>query len=81
MVRENKALAQSLEERGLMTDFGRKKMEEARKNGQWDAPKSTAVTEEQIARLSELLQGYEPACTNFRAMSPSVKENLRPGVF
>ena len=78
---KNKALAQSLEERGLMTDFGRKKMEEARKNGQWDAPKSTAVTEEQIARLSELLQGYEPACTNFRAMSPSVKKTYARAYF
>jgi uncharacterized protein YdeI (YjbR/CyaY-like superfamily) len=31
---KNKALAQRLGERGLMTDFGRKKMEEAKKNGQ-----------------------------------------------
>ncbi len=30
---KNKALAESLEERGLMTDYGRKKMDEARKNG------------------------------------------------
>ena len=35
---KNKKLVQSLEERGLMTDFGRKKIEEAKKNGQWDAP-------------------------------------------
>ena len=28
---KNKALAKSLEERGLMTDFGREKMEEAQK--------------------------------------------------
>ena len=51
MVGKNKALTKSLEERGLMTDFGRRKIEEARKNGQWDAPKPAAVTEEQIARL------------------------------
>ena len=71
---KNKALAQSLEERGLMTDFGRKKIEEAKKNGQWDAPKPMAVTEEQIARLSVLLEGHEPACTNFQAMTLSVKK-------
>lgn len=35
---KNKALTQKLEERGLMTDFGRKKIEEARQNGQWYAP-------------------------------------------
>ncbi|MCI8622485.1 MAG: hypothetical protein HFG26_02335 [Provencibacterium sp.] len=71
---KNKALAGRLEEQGLMTDFGRKKIEEARKNGQWDAPKAAAVAEEQIARLSALLDGYEPAYTNFRAMSLSVKK-------
>lgn len=71
---KNKALVQSLEERGIMTDFGRKKIEEAKKNGQWDAPKPPAVTEEQIARLSALLEAYEPAFTNWRAMSPSVKK-------
>ncbi|MDE7398389.1 MAG: YdeI/OmpD-associated family protein [Oscillospiraceae bacterium] len=71
---KNKALAKSLEERGLMTDFGRKKIEEAKDNGQWDAPKPAAVTEEQIAQLSALLESYEPAYTNFQAMSMSVKK-------
>ena len=46
---KNKALAKRLEEQGLMTDWGRKKIEEAQKNGQWNAPDSPAVTEEQIA--------------------------------
>lgn len=72
---KNKALAKSLEERGLMTDFGRKKIDEAKKNGQWDAGNPLAIiTEEQIACLSALLEGYEPAYTNFQAMSPSVKK-------
>lgn len=71
---KNKALAASLEERGLMTDFGRKKIEQAKKNGQWDAPKPAGVAEENIARLSELLRGREPAFTNFMAMPPSVKK-------
>ena len=69
---KNKALVQSLEERGLMTDFGRRKVEEARKNGQWDAPDPMAVTEEQIAQVSVLLEGREPAWTNFQAMPLSV---------
>ncbi len=72
---KNKALAESLDERGLMTDYGRKKMDEARKNGQWDAKNPLAViTGEQIASLSALLEGHEPAYTNFQAMSPSVKK-------
>lgn len=71
---KNKALVQKLEERGLMTDFGREKIEEAKKNGQWYAPKPMAVTEEQIALVSAVLEGYEPAFTNFQAMPLSVKK-------
>ena len=71
---KNKALAISLEKQGLMTDFGRAKIEDASKNGQWDAPKPAAVTQEQIDQVGELLEGYEPAYTNFQAMSLSVKK-------
>ena len=71
---KNKALVKSLEERGLMTDHGRKKIEEAQKNGQWNAPKSPEITEEDISRVSELLKSYEPAFTNFKAMPLSVKK-------
>ena len=78
---KNKALVKSLEERGLMTDFGRGKIGEAKQNGQWDAPKPAAVTEEQIACLSELLKGYEPACTNFQAMPLSVKKTYTRAYF
>ena len=71
---KNKALVKELEERGIMTDHGRKKIEDAKQNGQWDKPKPAAVTEEQIEMLSVLLKEYEPAYTNFLAMSPSVKK-------
>ncbi len=78
---KNKTLTESLEKRGLMTDFGRKKIEEAKQSGQWDAPKSPAVTEEQIAWLLALLKDYEPACTNFEAMPPSVKKTYTRAYF
>jgi uncharacterized protein YdeI (YjbR/CyaY-like superfamily) len=71
---KNKVLVRSLEERGLMTDYGRAKIEEAKQNGQWDAPRPAAVAEEQIAALSALLEGHEPAWSNFQAMSLSVKK-------
>lgn len=72
---KNKALVKKLEERELMTDFGRKKIDEAKKNGQWNTPNPLAIiTEEQIAYISLLLEGHEPAYTNFQAMSPSVKK-------
>lgn len=70
---KNKALVNVLEEKGIMTDFGRKKIEEAKENGQWYAQKPQTITDEQIAELSAILQKYELAFTNFQAMSPSVK--------
>lgn len=71
---KNKALAKSLEERGLMTEYGREKIAEAKKNGQWDAVDLMSLGEEQIAVLAALIEGYEPANTNFAAMPMSVKK-------
>ena len=78
---KNKALVRELEKRGRMTDYGRKKIEEAKKNGQWYASKPTAITEEQIACLSAQLEGFEPAFTNFQAMSLSVKKTYTRAYF
>ncbi|MBD5162469.1 MAG: hypothetical protein HDT14_10750 [Oscillibacter sp.] len=78
---KNKALVKRLEECGLMTDFGREKIEEAKQNGQWCAPAPTAITEEQITRLSALLESYEPAYTNFQAMPLSVKKTYARAYF
>jgi len=78
---KNKALVERLEKQGLMTDYGRAKIEEARKNGQWDAAKPATVTDEQIAFLSNLLKEHETAYTNFQAMSPSVKRTYTRAYF
>lgn len=78
---KNKALSQILEEQGLMTDFGREKIEEAKRNGQWNTPKPNAITEEQIAFVSSVLKKYEPAFTNFQAMSLSVKKTYTRAYF
>jgi len=77
----NKALVTQLEKQGSMTDYGRAKVEEARKNGQWDAQKPPANTDEQIASLSDVLKEYEPAYTNYLAMSPSVKKRYALAYF
>ena len=78
---KNKALVRSLEERGLMTRFGREKIEQAKANGQWDAPDPMAVTGEQIACVSELLRDHEPAWTSFQAMPLSVKKTYTRAYF
>ena len=71
---KNKALVQKLEAQGIMTDYGRIKIAQARENGQWNARKPPEITEEQIALVSGLLSKFEPAHTNFIAMPPSVKK-------
>ena len=72
---KNKSLAESLEKRGLMTDIGREKIEEAKKNGQWDSAVSpSAITEEQIEAVAGLLRENELAHANFQNMPPSVKK-------
>lgn len=72
---KNKTLAQTLEKSGLMTDYGREKIEEARKNGKWDnAAPPLAVTDEQIDMVAGLLKDNGQAYTNFVNMPPSVKK-------
>jgi len=78
---KNKATVEKLEKQGMMTDQGRMKIEEAKKNGQWDASKSSSITDEQILFLSDLLKDHEPAYTNFQEMSPSVKKTYTRAYF
>ena len=77
-----KKYVESLESRGLMTDFGRIKIEEAKKNGQWDlATKPSGITDEQIDIVSELLKDNKLAYTNFLNMSLSVKKTYTRAYF
>lgn len=78
---KNKALANRLEERGLMTDFGRAKIAEAKQNGQWDAVDLMALGEEQIAEFCALIKAYSPANANFQAMPPSAKKTYARAYF
>lgn len=78
---KNKTIALQLEKQGMMTDYGRAKIEEAKKNGQWDAQKSSAVTDEQMVFLCNLLKKYEPAYANYLAMSISVKKTYARAYF
>ena len=65
-----------------MTDFGRAKIEEAKKNGQWDsAGKPSEITDEQIETVNSLLKQNEDAYNNFQGMSPSVKKTYTRAYF
>ena len=71
---KNKKLVAELEKRGLMTEQGHAKIEEAKSNGQWDAPKAPGITEEDVERVAQVLEPYEAAHANFLGMSPSVRK-------
>lgn len=78
---KNRALAESLERRGLMTDFGREKIAQAKKNGQWDAPDLMKLTQDQVETVAGLLEGHEPAYANFIAMPMSVRKTYARAYF
>ncbi len=70
---KNKKLAQTLMEKGLMTQQGLEAIERARKNGSWDNAKRIIIDNEQIQIFKEIIHQYEPAYSNFLAMSHSVQ--------
>lgn len=79
---KNKKIVEKLEQAGLMTDFGREKIAEAKQNGQWEAAtKPSAVTDEQIAEVAALLKGNAEASKNFENMSLSVKKTYTRAYF
>lgn len=71
---KNKTLARQLIESGQMTAHGIQTIEQAKKDGMWDAPKKIPITAEQVAILLEALEGREPARTHFMNMSLSVRQ-------
>lgn len=78
---KNKAAAENLEKQGLMTKYGKAKMDEAKKDGRWNAPKTPAITEEQITFLIDLLKPHKTAYKNLEAMPPSVKKTYTRAYF
>ena len=70
---KNIALVDQLEAAGRMTDFGRAKIEEAKREGHFKPRQRTEITEEHVRQFTERVKGFEPAYTNLMAMPPSVK--------
>jgi uncharacterized protein YdeI (YjbR/CyaY-like superfamily) len=70
---KNKKLAQTLMEKGLMTQQGLEAIDRARKTGLWDNAKTTLIVDEQIQMFKEIIKEYEPAYTNLKAMSHSIQ--------
>ena len=78
---KNKKIVADLEQRGLMTDFGREKIDEAKQNGKWDAPKAEPLTEEMVCEFEKMVKPYETAYINFMNMSYSVRKTYAASYF
>ncbi|NYB73799.1 YdeI/OmpD-associated family protein [Sedimentibacter hydroxybenzoicus DSM 7310] len=78
---KNKGLVKLLDQQGIMTDNGRQKIEEAKKNGQWNIVKPAEITEEQIALITFMLKDFDAAYSNFMSMSPSVQKTYTRAYF
>ena len=70
----NKGLTEKLEATGLMTDYGRIKLREAKENGQWTAAKAEPLTDDAIETFIELLRPHALAFDNYMKMSKSVQK-------
>lgn len=72
----NRTTAERLEREGKMTDAGRVSIEQAKRNGLWEAAapsKASSVPQESLEEFTARLQGIEPACSHFMQMPPSVR--------
>jgi uncharacterized protein YdeI (YjbR/CyaY-like superfamily) len=78
---KNKALVEILESQGLMTDFGRAKIEISKQNGNWNPPKAEQMTEEQIHKFEALLKPHETARQNFEKMPRSMRRTYTASYF
>lgn len=78
---KNKRLVEELEQKKLMTDFGRIKIEYAKQNGHWEAPKRESLTEEQRQQFENMIKPFESAYVNFTRMSQSVRKAYTASYF
>ena len=78
---KNKKLIEVLEQRNLMTDYGRKKIEYAKQNGYWEQSERKSLTDEQRQQFENMLKPFEKAYANFQKMSPSVRKAYMASYF
>ena len=78
---KNKSLVEKLESQGLMTDFGRAKIEIAKQNGCWNISKPEPLTDEQLQQFEDMLKSYESAYTNYIKMPRSARRTYAVSYF
>jgi uncharacterized protein YdeI (YjbR/CyaY-like superfamily) len=70
---KNIALTDAIDASGKMTDFGRAKIEKAKRDGYFKPKQRLEMTEEHVRQFIQKVEGFEPAYANLQAMPPSVQ--------
>ena len=78
---KNRNLAEKLEAQGLMTDFGRAKIEFAKLNGCWNPSKPDPLTDDQLQQFENMLKSNESAHSNFIKMPNSARRAYAASYF
>lgn len=78
---KNKKLVEKLEKKNLMTDYGRYKIECAKKNGNWDKTTKDELTIENINTFEKMLVHYVEEYRNFQNMSKSIRNTYMKSYF
>jgi uncharacterized protein YdeI (YjbR/CyaY-like superfamily) len=71
---KNKKLVSELETKGLMTEYGRIKIENAKKNGNWNSKGNSNLTDEQLRTFNNMLKPFNNAYANFIKMPNSARK-------
>jgi uncharacterized protein YdeI (YjbR/CyaY-like superfamily) len=72
----NKNLVARLTTAGLMTARGLAAVEQARKDGTWDAAQDRTIPQERFAEFEEAIGSSRQALAHFRAMPPSARQQF-----
>ncbi|MCH5286867.1 MAG: YdeI/OmpD-associated family protein [Christensenellaceae bacterium] len=78
---KNRKLAEKLEAEGLMTDRGRRAIEEAKRRGLYENGPRMQSDGDQVEAMRALLAPHETALRNFDAMTPSVRRTYTTSYF
>lgn len=79
---KNKKIVEVLERKNLMTEFGRAKIEDAKKSGHWDTSNSKqTLNEEMVQQFENMIKPFESAYLNFSKMSQSVRKTYTASYF
>ncbi len=77
----NKKLVDRLESQGLMTGYGRAKIDAAKQNGHWNSTKPEPLTDEQLQQFADMLKPHEAAHTNYNKMPRSARKAYASSYF